>query len=166
MHIDTKDAPIYSILQRTRKELAGQKLHYQDIVSMYLAELLFHLERCLASPLKLTLSKSIESDSTLLTAIAYINGNPNREITLQELADAVHLEKAYFSKRFKDKMGCTPIKYARIIKIEKAKDYLKSPDYTVTQVAEMCGFENIHHFSNTFSKIVGMPPNAYKKSKT
>jgi AraC-like DNA-binding protein len=44
------------------------------------------------------------------------------------------------------------------IRIEIAKNMLYSGEYSVSQVAEQCGFSDIYYFSKAFKKAVGVNP--------
>ena len=46
---------------------------------------------------------------------------------------------------------------------EYAKEYLNSGYYTVTEIAEKCGFDDVSYFVRFFKKQTGLTPGAYKK---
>lgn len=73
---------------------------------------------------------------------------------------------SYFNKLFNEKYGMPPVKYITRLKIKRACELLISGTFTVTQVSEMCGFENVYYFSNVFTKNMGMPPGKFKNLST
>ncbi len=76
------------------------------------------------------------------------------------------LSYSYFNKLFNDKYGMPPVKYVTRLKIKRACELLISGTFTITQVSEMCGFENVYYFSNVFAKNMGMPPGKFKNLST
>ncbi len=56
----------------------------------------------------------------------------------------------------------SPVKYITQLRVEKAKELLITNRYKVSEIAEMCGFENVYYFSNVFKKQVGVSPKTYK----
>lgn len=163
--ISVINTPVYTILKRIRMELNEKKTLFSEIAALNLTEILTHAERCIIDRNTKSESKTEELGSELVKIIAYIHDNLDREITLQELADKMCLEKSYFLKKFKKKYRCTPIKYTKILKMEKAKELLVHSDKNITQIADALGFKSVHHFSSQFTKMVGVSPKTYMKSK-
>ncbi|MDY5231376.1 MAG: AraC family transcriptional regulator [Eubacteriales bacterium] len=67
----------------------------------------------------------------------------------------------YFKRLFIQKFGITPIKYVAKLRMERAAELLATARYTVTEVAEICGFENVYYFSTVFKKHFGVSPKNY-----
>ncbi|MBQ4527143.1 MAG: helix-turn-helix transcriptional regulator [Clostridia bacterium] len=74
-----------------------------------------------------------------------------------------------FKKLFIGKFAMPPSVYIIQMKINCASDFLRSGQYSITQVAELCGYENVCYFSRQFKKYVGISPSVfverYKSSK-
>lgn len=79
-----------------------------------------------------------------------------------KLAALSGLSYSYFKKLFIAKHGMPPMKYITMLKIKHAQELLITQKYSVTEVAVLCGFENVYYFSNLFKKITGIPPSKYK----
>lgn len=90
-------------------------------------------------------------------------------ISVPHLAVLCGISESYLKKLFIKKFGLPPVKYIIQLKIHYACDLLRSELYTVTQVAEICGYANAHFFSRQFKEYVGIAPstfvNKYKSSK-
>ena len=80
----------------------------------------------------------------------------------QRLAECSGLSYSYFKKLFVEKHGCPPVKYINHLKIERACELLQAGKFSVSEVAELCGFENVYYFSNVFKKYKGVSPKNYK----
>jgi AraC-like DNA-binding protein len=57
----------------------------------------------------------------------------------------------------------TPLQYRDSIRLYYAKEYLNSGYYTVTEIAEKCGFDDVSYFVRFFKKKAGRTPGELKK---
>ena len=100
---------------------------------------------------------------TIKPAIEYIHENfLNVKITIPHLADKCSISEAYLKKLFIKKFGVSPIKYIIQLKTNHACDLLRSHRYSVNQVAEICGYDNVYYFSRQFKEYVGISPTEFK----
>jgi YesN/AraC family two-component response regulator len=108
--------------------------------------------------------EALVKSSIIQEAIEYIHANYGQKISLHDIAEAIHVNPAYLSKRFTEETGMHFKDYVIHYRIEKAKELLiKRPDWPVARIAEETGFASQHHFSNSFRKYVGMTPTQYKE---
>ena len=103
-------------------------------------------------------------------AIDYIERHfLDKKITTEGLASCCAISYPYIKKLFVKKFGVPPIKYSIQLKINYACDLLKSELYTISQIAEICGYNDIYFFSRQFKEYMGLSPtdfiNKYKSSK-
>lgn len=103
-------------------------------------------------------------------AIDYIERHfLDKKITTEGLASCCAISYTYINKLFVKKFGVPPIKYSIQLKINYACDLLKSELYTISQIAEICGYNDIYFFSRQFKEYMGLSPtdfiNKYKSSK-
>lgn len=83
----------------------------------------------------------------------------------REMCEQSGLCYDYFKELFEQRYGMTPRAYVTYLKMELAKELLFSEKYTVTQIAALCGFENIYYFSTLFKKHTGQTPTEYRKNE-
>ena len=50
------------------------------------------------------------------------------------------------------------------MRIEKAKELLKTGYFSVSEVSQKSGFDNVKYFSTLFNKVVGLRPSEYMKN--
>ena len=94
----------------------------------------------------------------ILPAIEYISANYSKNITNDTLAELCGMSTVYFRKIFTEVMKTSPISYAKSVRLEKAKDMLKSDYTTLSDVAEAVGYTSIYNFSRDFKKHTGFSP--------
>jgi len=103
---------------------------------------------------KLIMQKSIE----------YLHENYHQQILLKDVADHVYVSPYYVSRMFKKETGKTFTEFLNEIRINRAEELLKDPQFKTYEVAEMVGIPDPHYFSRLFKKITGVPPTAYRDS--
>ncbi len=57
------------------------------------------------------------------------------------------ISKYHLIRRFQALYDCSPIAYANLIRVEKAKSLLEDTSLSVTQISEQLGFSSIYTFS-------------------
>lgn len=100
----------------------------------------------------------------LRSALNYISQNYKNHITVEMLANEVHLSSSYFMACFKRITGLSVVEYINRIKIKAACDMLINQSASVSEVAFECGYANLSNFNRHFKRIVGCPPIEYKKN--
>lgn len=80
-------------------------------------------------------------------------------------ADQVFLSSGYFGDLIKKETGMSAQRIIQNKLIEKAKDYLDGDDLTITEIADLLGFQYPQHFSRMFKKITGLSPKNYRSLK-
>jgi transcriptional regulator GlxA family with amidase domain len=83
---------------------------------------------------------------------------------LSEIAEAVNLHQASFCRAFKQSTGLSPHHYLLVHRVNRAKEMMKDPSRTLTDIALDCGFSSSSQFSVVFKRIVGRPPRKYRSS--
>lgn len=92
----------------------------------------------------------------------YMNEHYSEKITLNEIADSVGFSKYYISRLFKQHMGVTIIDYLIKIRLDKAKELLKTGEYSIKQISYMIGYSDPNYFTWSFKKYLGMSPIKYR----
>lgn len=98
-------------------------------------------------------------------ALVYINNHYNKHITLDEVANLIHLSSSYFSSLFKREVGVNFSKYLNQVRIEESKKLLKDTDYSILQIAMEVGFEDQSYFTKVFKNNVGITPKEFRRDK-
>lgn len=94
----------------------------------------------------------------------YIDTHYHEPITMKDICTELNLSESYVSHTFKDMLGYSPMQYALRCKIGEAQTLLITTDYSITQIAQMVGFDAQSHFNQRFSKYVGISPRQFRKN--
>ena len=100
----------------------------------------------------------------ILSAIQYIEENFTEEIDLATCAKHAKMSKYHFCRYFKEKMGLTPMKFVKIVRIAKAKKLLQRADLSLTEIALATGFGDYNRFYRNFKRFAGLSPKSYRDS--
>ncbi len=105
-------------------------------------------------------SKNVE---IIRRAVNYINENYKKAITLESIANYVHLNSSYFSTLFKKETGMKFSDYLNKVRIEESKKLLKDIGISILEVSLEVGFEDQSYYSKVFRKVTGMTPKEYRE---
>lgn len=96
--------------------------------------------------------------------VEYIQANFKENISLEMLADQVHLCKSETCRMFKRYMNETIFSYLLRYRIERSLEYVKDNTYNMTEISEKVGFESPGYYSGVFKRVMGMTPLEYRKT--
>jgi AraC family transcriptional regulator len=98
-------------------------------------------------------------------AIAYIEDNPDRTVSLRELAGAAGLSRFHFSRVFKNHLGLSPAKYIERTRVEQAKALIVSAEMSLANIAQAVGFADQSHFTRRFRVHEGCTPAQFAREQ-
>ena len=96
----------------------------------------------------------------------YLACNYYRKVSLEELASYAGMNRTSFCQYFKRMTGKTYVQWLTDFRLEKAKEMLLQKEFTVSEIADACGFDSLPHFTRTFTRCMGLSPSAYRKRET
>lgn len=85
-------------------------------------------------------------------------------LSMDDVAEAVHLSAGHFSTIFKQEVGQTFTDYLIQIRMERAKELIMNSGIKVYEIAAMSGYDNVPYFSTAFKRYTGYSPSEFKKS--
>lgn len=92
----------------------------------------------------------------------FIKEHHREELTLRQVAKAVHTSSFYFCKLFKKATGINFTEYISRFRMERAKDLLLNPNLRISEIAYEAGFQSLTHFNRIFKRITGKSPSEYR----
>lgn len=93
----------------------------------------------------------------------YINQHYQENLTLEGLARQFHISASHLRRIFKQVYNISPITYLIKRRIGIATDYLLKTDLSVSQIAQLVGYENTTHFSHLFADRIGCTPSEFRE---
>ena len=99
-------------------------------------------------------------------ALEYMRKNYPENISIDFLADLVHLSKSYFMSCFKKAVGIGAIEHLTHLRINAACDALTDTGKKISEIAFTCGYSNLSNFNRQFKQVMGCSPKEYRKRKT
>ncbi|MBT2696560.1 response regulator [Bacillus sp. ISL-40] len=161
----------YSLLSGSYKLYEGEgPLLVEQLNQLQRAETLEQLVfilKCqleeIVKPVVLKVENNGYGGQMITKALEYIENHYKENLTLQSVADFVHLNKSYFSLLFKKQTGRNFIDYIIELRIREAKRLLAQYDCHIYEVAEAAGFKDVKYFSKMFKKMTGFTPVKYRE---
>ncbi len=94
----------------------------------------------------------------------FVRTNLGEEIHQPDIAERVGLTSQGFSRFFKKATGLTFVKFVNMIRINEACRLLVRENLDITQIAYICGYQNISNFNRRFQALKGMTPSDFRHS--
>lgn len=95
-------------------------------------------------------------------ALEYMSDNISlAELSNEDIASELNISTVYFRKLFSEEIGVSPMKYLCGMRIEKARELLRIPDVSITELSEKLGYSSVYSFSRAFARECGIPPSEY-----
>lgn len=167
---------ILEIILNVEKEayaIGGMKYHFCDradyMPKIYQAEKnsdlkFWFMERVISACNNINSGTSKNENSTIEKAKKYIQANYSQDLSLDDVSRRLKLTPYYFSKLFKQETGSTFVEYLTGLRIEKAKQLLKEPEYSIKEIGVTVGYSDPNYFSRIFKKNLGVTPTEYREA--
>ena len=158
------------------------RTNFPDLRERLRDEMLYIVDHSEASPFELIghmylfmdcLTRSAENSGRVITsrlrefyireAIAYIENNYQRDITVEEIAEALRLNRSYFGKIFRLSTGKSPQRFLMNYRMIKAAEMLVMTKKPINEIGVSVGYENQMHFSRAFRTIYGISPREWRR---
>ena len=101
---------------------------------------------------------------TMDTIHEYVQRHCAEEIRLSDVASIFNLNYSYLSKLFRQTYNEGFSDYLQRVRIERAKELMRSPDLSLSEISSMVGFSDQSYFSKLFRKYENQTPMQYSKS--
>lgn len=152
------------------KRLIDPPIGSEELIYIYLSQLIIFMARgnqpqlldkqkSSTSPIKKYFGKK-EIDEI----ITFMEDNLDKNLSIAELSDHLFVSPSYLKKIFKKETGYSIINFYRVLKMERAKQWVRENKMNFTEISGQLGYDTLHHFSNSFKKYTGLSPTMYKKS--
>jgi AraC-like DNA-binding protein len=142
-----------------RYELAYQEEGFEIKVQNILENLFIDLHRELSN----SISKNQESDSFIEKLSQLIVNDLTKKWHIEDLASVFNMGKTKFTYEVKKLTGFPPNSFIISLKLENAIQLIKNnTNISMAEIAYLCGFSSLQHFTSTFSQRNGISPRKYQ----
>ena len=90
------------------------------------------------------------------------NERDNPELDITRMAELLKISRTKFYYKVKGLTGKNPSVFFRTYKLNRAAELIKEGTYTISEIADMTGFNTLPHFSTCFKKQFGINPSEYQ----
>jgi AraC-like DNA-binding protein len=160
----TFDLPYSDPELKKMKLLETPTLGGQQLIKNYLELLLINLMR---NETEKSSSEAVflprEQFDELISdrVIEYMQEHITEKLSVSDICETMHYNKSYVFRRFKKTTGSSLMAYFTKMKIQKAKEMLRSDYGTLSDIAQSLGYASIYDFSRDFKKHTGVSPSKY-----
>lgn len=102
----------------------------------------------------------------LQSALEYARNNLNKPLTVEDLADAVHVSARQLSRLFRAETGKSPAKAIEGLRLENARLMIEQGRLSLDVIARESGFRDRRHMREVFIRGYGIPPQSLRTGKS
>ena len=153
-------------LQSIQREVDTQEFRYEDMCQRILEILLIQVQRFANVKICTSLPAAEKQHSTNRNCALirqYIDEHFSEPITLDTLAQMVHINKYHLVRTFQKEYGITPINYLIERRLEESRFMLKNTNYSASQIVSLLGFSSSSYFSQCCRRKEHMSPSQYRE---
>ena len=163
IHIPEEHLPLAeSLLHKIQVEFEQNMPYTETLTKLYILELLTLLCRLKTA----SAPPKSESEKMIGEVAEYIRNHYWQDLPLCDLGQRFGLSESCLSRKFKAISGMGINEYITNVRVHNAEKLLSTGSYTVTQVAEKCGYSDSNYFASVFKKIKGITPLKYSKAQS
>ena len=174
------DAAITNIAGVLSREVirgeAGGRLYAASLANILAVHLLRNYAHCADGRILESCATSEETAKAMLTdevpgraglhpravaeAVRFLQENYSRDVSLNDIADAVHLSPFHVARLFKQALGVSPHQYLIQIRVNSARSLLEagSGERSLAEIAGAVGFADQSHLTRHFKRLLGVTP--------
>lgn len=149
------DTIIRNLIKLSRQDKHSLQTGYLHLFLSYLFTVL---------PLQ-PLQRQIQSDLSY-QVLHYISEHFTEPLSLESTAHALGISRIHLSHIFSQQLHTNFRQYINTLRINYARNLLRDPGNSISQVSFLCGYSNPRTFHRAFLAQCGMPPNRFRSTLT
>lgn len=110
----------------------------------------------------ITINYRFLENNIVNSSMKFIDENFDQEITVNDVANAVHLSYSHLAKLFRTYSTESVNSYICKVRLDKAKYLLKCTNEDISIIARKVGFNSENYFCNFIKKNIGMSASSYR----
>ena len=168
--IERSNSPVYATIQTSQYIQLLNELYDLSNTQSYIKDM--KLYEKMLTLLCLIFEDSYASDlkfasnvpARMLHIKDYLDNHYAENITLDYLSSHFFMNKYYLARSFKASYDTSVINYLLQVRIYHAKQYLRFSEYSINEIASLCGYKDCNYFSRNFKQFEGITPGEYRKT--
>ena len=150
---------IFLLLKKIGEEFSHPDELTENAITAYMRILFYTLVRSENSA-----ERPDSKNQMVEEVVSYLKENFSQEITLSAMAKLCFVSPEHLSRTFKKETGFGFSEYLTLLRLRQAEYMLKEGDeYSISEIAYRCGFNDSNYFSDKFKKTYGTSPLKYSK---
>lgn len=106
--------------------------------------------------------QNLHDDEDIIRIQEWMQTYYNLNISLQKICEKFDITLRSLNRRFKQASGKSPIQYLQQVRIDNAKELLKTSNLSISEIAYSVGYPDNSYFSALFKKIMSLSPKEYR----
>lgn len=151
------------ILQEIYTESTERRIGYELAVSMLVKQLMLLLVRNDTQG-RLNLEDN-DQFIRLQPVLQYMDNHLDDRLLVEKCSQLVNMSYYYFVKYFKKALGISFTEFMQQKRIRKAEQLLLTTEYSIAEIGEQIGMQNMSHFYKLFKRLNGHSPNDFRKKR-
>ncbi|MEM7314392.1 MAG: GlxA family transcriptional regulator [Planctomycetota bacterium] len=115
------------------------------------------------SQFSVTLQSQKADRSSINRLIAWASDNPAADLSVDAMAERIHMSVRNFSRVFRNEIGQTPAAFVEQMRVESARRRLEQTGDTLDAIAHDCGFGSSDSMRRSFRRVVKVSPGDYRQ---
>ncbi len=137
--------------------------YFSKTIASHVERHFFHeIRRAYESSVSYQDSMSSHADEDIIQTQIWLQDNYGKDVNLSGVAKQFDMTTRTFNRKFKNATGVSPLNYLQKIRMESAKDLLKTTNLSINEVMFKVGYHDLAHFSKLFKKHHGTTPGQYR----
>ena len=109
-------------------------------------------------------ASNLHQDELIIQAQEWLQDHALSDVSMNTLAQSLGLSMRTFNRRFKQATTITATDYLQNLRINNAKELLRTSNLSIAGVAEQSGYQDSSYFCARFKKVTGQTPLSYRKT--
>jgi AraC-like DNA-binding protein len=158
--------PLHDVIALLSRELSGPAPGQQTVLDRLLDVLLvLAMRACFEQSRTAPRWYQASTDPRLSPALHAIHAEAGHPWTVPELASLSGLSRPAFARNFERSLGRAPMQYLTDWRMTLARDYLRTGELTLDQIASRTGYASPNAFSAAFRRHHGQPPGQWRQGE-
>lgn len=147
------------LVKQMETELDRQPPGFRFELTALFMQLVCFLSRCYGQ----VRTAETRSLIRLGTVLAHLEEHYSETIVLPHLAKIAHMSESTLLRTFRSALGTTPIRYLIRLRTQKAADWLREENLSITEAAWRAGFPDANYFARQFRSVFGVTPTEFRR---